>query len=850
MNRRLHFPLIFLAMLLPTIVTAEKPKNPTPYWAYQPLQPTEAPALKDDFITNPIDAFILKGLQENDLKPNSSAQKNHLIRRVYYDTTGLPPTKAQLNATDQSWPDLVDQLLDSPHFGEKMASHWLDLVRYAETNGFERDSEKPEIWRYRDYVVDSFNQDKPYNRFLLEQLAGDELPDRNLDSHIATGFMALMQRDDEPVDRPQAHADVIGDIVDVTGEAFMGSTMNCSKCHDHKGDTITQADYFSMMSFFDGIQQDQFKGTNHTWRDPEALRQYEEKKAVNLTGIKTFWSTVDQSLLIPFLKKSPTEKPLFKLSDESHREPWQHAFTIPKNPGWSLPSYDGIIFKETLAPFSQRKRNFTPKNSTIWKLNKKLVLRKEFGLQEIPSQFLIYAKGELTRLRIELNGTTVYDGAPPKTDGTFFIPLPRTGLEQLTTGRNVIGVIAETNRKNDILFDLGVYTAPISDISPDELALTTPTLISDLYGAPFAEKMTSLQNARVNYSRPINGINYIGVRETRNIAPAHIHERGNVHAPGAPVPVDFPTFLPKSPSPQLDDEQYDKTGTSGRRLAFATWLTNPEHPLTTRVQVNRLWQYCFGKGLVETANDFGVFGTGISNQALLDWLASEFIKSGWSQKHILRLMLTSSTYQMSTEHREDAFQVDSTNKLHWRHNARRLSAEEIWDSYLTLTSQLDLEMAGPPVRPKMPQAVLATSSQPRNVWRETKDRNPYRRAVYIHAKRSIKLPILSAFDAPERDISCPSRFATIVPTQALTMLNSEFMNELSLSFAKRLQGPLETQIQEAFQLATGRAPKMKERQNLLTLVADLKTKHQVPDDQILSRLCLLILNLNETIHLD
>ena len=213
-------------------------------------------------------------------------------------------------------------------------------------------------------------------------------------------------------------------------------------------------------------------------------------------------------------------------------------------------------------------------------------------------------------------------------------------------------------------------------------------------------------------------------------------------------------------------------------------------------------------------------------------------------------MLTSSTYQMSTEHREDAFQVDSTNKLHWRHNARRLSAEEIWDSYLTLTSQLDLEMAGPPVRPKMPQAVLATSSQPHNVWRETKDRNPYRRAVYIHAKRSIKLPILSAFDAPERDISCPSRFATIVPTQALTMLNSEFMNELSLSFAKRLQGPLETQIQEAFQLATGRAPKMKERQNLLTLVADLKTKHQVPDDQILSRLCLLILNLNETIHLD
>lgn len=839
--------LILLALSASTL--AQKASSAPPYWAYQALEPVSAPEFKDEFVVNPIDAFILEGLRENALTPNPPAEKGHLIRRVFYDTTGLPPTQEQLDS-DQSWPALVDELLASPRFGEKMATHWLDLVRYAETNGFERDSLKPEIWRYRDYVTESINSDKPYARFLIEQLAGDELPDRDFDSHIATGFMTLMQRDDEPADKPQAHADVIGDIVDVTGEAFMGATMNCAKCHDHKGDPITQADYFSMMSFFDGVENNLFKGTNHTWHDPQVVKQHADKKVRNLAKIEVQWKSVDRSILNPFLKKSPTEEALFKLSDKNHREPWQHSFKIPPDPAWSHPSFRGTIFTPASAPFTRRKKNFTRDNSTNWRLDRKLVLRKEFGLQEIPSHFLIYAKGHLSRLRIQLNGTLVYDGAPPKTDGTFFIPMTRAALEELTTGRNVIGVIAETKTQDNLLFDIGAYTAPIKNISLDEFALVSPTLISEFYGAPFAEKMTSLLEEKVRISRPVRGINYLGIRETKEIAPAHIHERGNVHATGDEVPIDFPTFLAGAPSPKLNPEQYAKTRTSGRRLAFAQWLTSPMHPLTARVRVNRLWQYCFGKGLVETGNDFGVFGSGISNQALLDWLANEFIKSGWSQKHILRLMLTSSTYQMSTEHQAGAFQVDSTNKLHWRHNPRRLSAEEIWDSYLTLTRQLDLEMGGPPVRPRMPEAVLATSSTPRKVWPETKDRTPYRRALYIHAKRSIKLPILSAFDAPERDISCPSRFATIVPTQALTMLNSEFINDLSLTFSSQLSGTLDEKISQAFQRATGRSIKNEELQNLLTLAEDLKTQHQVPEADILPRLCLLILNLNETIHLD
>ncbi|MGJ8695676.1 MAG: DUF1549 and DUF1553 domain-containing protein [Verrucomicrobiaceae bacterium] len=834
--------------LLTSPVSAQK--TAAKYWAYQPVQKVSIPKIEDPFVTNPIDAFILDGLRQKNLTPNPPANPQHLIRRVYYDTTGLPPSQAQLNDTAKPWPTLVDELLASPAFGEKFASHWLDLVRYAETNGFERDSDKPQIWRYRDYTVNAFNTDKPYDLFLREQIAGDELPNPTFDSQLATGFMTLMQRDDEPADRPQADADQVGDIVDVVGEAFMGSTLNCAKCHDHKGDPITQADYFSVMSFFDGIASDHFKNTNHTWTDPEAIRQHEQQKNDNLARLQTLWSTVDQSPLAPLLKKSPTEQAIFKLSDQTHRETWQHSFIIPENPGWSLPSFDASIFKETQAPFTRRKKDFNRDNSTNWRLEKKLVLRKEFGLPEIPSQFLIYAKGHLTRLRIQLNGTTVYDGTPPKTDATHFIPLPQSALEQLTTGRNVIGVIAETDQKDNLLFDLGAYTAPISDISPDALALTNPALITALYGAPFAEKMTALQQQRIKLSTPVKGIPYLGIRELAKIDDPKIHERGSVHGQGDPVPIDFPTYLPEVPEPTLDPTFYEKNRTHGRRLAFATWLTQPDHPLTARVWVNRLWQYTMGHGLVETANDFGVFGTGVSNQALLDYLSNELVASGWSTKHILRLILNSSTYRLSTAHRHDSFQIDPTNKLQWRHNTRRLSAEEIWDTYLILTKRLKLDMGGPPVRPRMPQAVLATSSKPRSVWPETKGPAAFRRALYIHAKRSIKLPLLAAFDSPERDISCPSRFATTVPTQALTMLNSEYLNELAHAFADRLDGTLEAQTQQAFQLATGRSPNTEEAAELQQLTQDLRTTHQVPEPELLPRLCLLILNLNETIHLD
>lgn len=774
-----------------------------PYWAYEKVTNVSVPDIKDPFVRNPIDAFILQGLREKNLKPNSPAHPEQLRRRLSYDTTGLPPKP---NSMD--WARLVDHYLDSPRFGEKFASHWLDLVRYAETNGFERDSQKPEIWRYRDYVIEAFNKDKPYDRFLLEQLAGDQLPDKNLESHIATGFMALMQRDDEPADRPQAHADVISDIVDVSSEAFMGSTLACAKCHDHKADPIPQADYFSTMAFFDGIKQDLFKSSNHTWIDPKIADERTKLRHENHLKLEELWKTVDRNQLNPLLKKAQNPQQVDTR--------WKRMFRIPANPDWSLPS------------FNAESAGF--KDSQNWPNGKPVTLRSEFGLQEIPNQFLAYVRGELDQLEIFINGTRVHEGITERIHGEYFIPLPVT---ELTTGKNVIGVVAKSRHRR---IDVRVTRGPVHDLNANQLALIHPDLISQTYGAEFGARMKPLQLERKELERPIDGIRYHGVHEDQTIEAPRIHTRGSVHAQGDEVPIAFPAFLdPSGNKPERS------------RLAFAKWLTNPEHPLTARVWANRLWQYAFGKGLVESANDFGTLGTGVSNQALLDWLAAELVRSGWSTKHMLRLMLNSSTYQLSSGGMND---VDPENKLHWKYSSRRLTAEEIWDTYLILTNQLKLEIGGPPVRPKMPDAVLATSSRPNSAWPPSPGDTANRRAIYIHVKRSIKLPLLANFDAPERDFSCPSRFATTVPTQALTMLNSERMNEFASLFSARLSGSLDDKIGQAFKLATNREINDGEMHELLRLAGDLRKEFQVPDDQLMPRLCLLILNLNETIYLD
>ncbi len=857
---------------------AEADKEQLSYWAYETPTRPPVPRSDDPFIRNPIDAFVLEGLESAGLRPNPEAPSNHLIRRAFYDLSGLPPTLkeiedfCQVSDQDAACEVLVDKLLSSNRFGEKLASLWLDVVRYAETNAFERDTIKPFIWRYRDYVISAFNENKPYDRFVVEQLAGDELPNSDKDANVATGFMVLMQRDDEPADHEQAHSDMISDIVDVSGEAFLGTTMGCAKCHDHKADPILQSDYYSMMSFFDTIALSHLKSANKAWYDDEEELERERSE----DAIAVAWKTVDTGRLDEFVKRSESPEAMIRMGyveNETRESKWQIFPELPEDPRWTFPSYQPVNYEEGLAPFSTDDNGFhvvfrskegkLPSKeidyTSLPHVEKPLVLRKEFRLVSLPEQLIFYAQGRLlTDIDIFFNGVEVYSGEAVFRGAYLVIPFNAEEIGHLTTGKNIISIVVHPkDPKHGYWFDPGFYFNAVTPLPVNDLVVLNPDLIEDIYGEGFRQTIEPLVEER-NHIFENPGKPYFSVNESRQVPAARIHLRGNVHAAGEEVPLAFPAVLRYSdslevPTQKSQDEQYKRTGTTGRRLAIAEWLTHPENPLTARVMVNRLWQHCFGFGLVPSANDFGVLGEGVSNQALLDWLAVEFVESGWDIKHMLRLMMTSSTYRMSVEAQTEALSVDPQNRLHWRHNARRLTAEEIWDTFLLLQGDLNLEMFGEWVRPKMPEAVLAGSSQPHSVWRETIGEAANRRAIYIHVKRSIQLPLLAAFDAPQRDATCPTRFATTVPTQALSMLNSERVNKVAKAFADRVSAEhddLVGQVEAAYEIALGRQADAGELELLFELCADLEEEYEVDDSSLLARICLILLNLNETIYLD
>ena len=852
------------------------PKVSAPYWAYQAPQRPAVPKVPGNTSANPIDAFIAEQLRSQSITPNAAANPRQLIRRLSYDLTGLPPTAAQyqsfLKKTSNAeipaadWSQTVSEFLTSPHYGEKLASLWLDTVRYAETNGYERDSVKPNIWRYRDYVIDSFNQDLPYNQFLTEQLAGDEIPNATFRSNVATGYLALMLRDDEPADPEQAHADMISDIADVTGEAILGTTMNCAKCHDHKGDPILQSDYFALRAFFEPIKSAKLKTSHHHWQDPAQLAQWKKDQQDTQSQINQLWSSVDPtrlSALSPPSSTPPAEpvSPVIPLSGNKNREAWQLSYTQPKKLNWDLPSYQGDAFKVVALPMHHGKKSapytgdstpWDPKNNTLY-------LRKDFRLESIPDRLIVYSIGNTESWTVSINGVQLYQGPAQKAGSHHIYPLSKADLGNLTTGKNTLTIVVRSPKRQLKHFNAGVYQNLIEPISPQLYARLFPEHIKATYGKAFYNQYLSLSQKfnTTRQSLAAKGTPYLKHDEIKNSPKSHIHGRGSVHALGDEVFPGIPIVMATSPDAArlAIKGDYQKTGTHGRRLALARWIASQENPLTARVMVNRLWQHCFGTGIVATANDFGKFGEGVSNQALLDWLACEFMESGWSIKHMLQLMLTSETYRRSSAPNQATAKTDPLNHLHWKHSSRRLTAEEIRDTFLNLSSELRLQKPSQPyIRPPMPAAVLATSSKPKQVWPATKGPEVNCRSVYIHVKRSIQLPLLSAFDAPARDTSCPSRFATTVPTQTLSMLNSKFVNDRAALFAANLEkqhsNDVAKQLVSGFQLATGRPPTEGELSELTTLRQDLLTTHQLPPSSALARICLLFLNLNETLYLD
>lgn len=638
----------YLMLLLCALLVSEKQNTPLlaqekPLWSVLPIRTPPLPKVRNrTWVANPIDAFVLAKLEAQGMTPAPRASRHDLIRRLYLDLLGLPPSPEAVSAFEhdtspQAYAHLVDTLLASPRYGERWARYWLDLVRYADSNGYERDAEKPDAWRYRDYVIQSLNADKPYDRFLTEQLAGDEMLNRDQNSLIATGLLRLGTWDDEPNDPLQYRYDRLDDLVHVTSSAFLGLTVRCARCHDHKFDPISQRDYYAFANAFYGGYLDPGDGRLQGGPPPDKL-------------------------------------------------------------GYPV------------LGFTDRGREVPP-------------------------------------LKLLVNGD-------PRREGEI--------------------------------------------VAPGFLSMVTQC-----------------------------------AREVQ-------------------------------PPPQ-------EATTTHRRLQLAQWLTNPRHPLTARVFVNRIWQHHLGTGLVATPNNFGRKGSPPSHPELLDWLAANFRQNGWTIKRMHRLILLSSTYQMASQHpQQQAFaRADAQDTWLWKFPRRRLDADAMRDAMLAVSGDLNLTMGGRGFIPTVTREALEGLSRKGAEWLPSPPAEQRRRSIYLFLKRALIPPLMTVFDFG--DTTCPleQRDVTTVAPQALAMMNNPFLHQQSEAFARRLEQEAgkgrEVQIQRAWQLAFGRNPSPTERSTALQYLRTFTspaavesspvakidtTSHPVVTDPALVSLCHVILNTNEFVYVD
>ena len=686
------------------------------FWSFRPIQRPVVPKIqKGNQTRHPIDCFLQEKLQQAGVEQNSKAKKTALLRRATYDLTGLPPTPDELKSflndkSEKAFEKVLDQLLASPHYGEKWGRHWLDLVRYAESNSYERDNPKPFVWRYRDYVIRAFNEDKPIDQFIKEQIAGDEFHPVTKDSLIATGYYRLGIWDDEPVDAQQALYDDLDDIVTTTGQVFLGLTVNCARCHNHKLDPFSQEDYYSMLSFFRNIRRFGVRGNNTIF---DASVSYLASPEVQ----QKHQADVDRH------RKELSE--IEKKIQQFEREVQKHFIPVEKQD-----------FK-----YDNRKED---------------LVKSKVGKGIRQEQYRNYVSWR--KLKAELNRTR-----PASLDQAL--------------------VVKEHGSK-----------------VPETFVLV----------------------------------------------------RGTPGAHGKKVEPRFPLML-SPPLPQWSKPPAN-VKSSFRRTAFANWLASSKNPLTARVFMNRVWQYHFGRGIVRSPNNFGLEGEKPTHPLLLDWLAAELIEGNWKLKRMHKLIMMSDAYQMSSTGNEQAEKKDPVNNLFWRFNPRRLTAEELRDSILAVNGSLNQsKMYGPSIYTEIPAEVLAGQSRPGANWGKSSVEDRNRRSIYIHVKRSLIDPMLANFDFADTDFTCPVRFSTVQPTQALGTLNSDFILKEAKVFAEHLKKQRQNdreRVAFGLEVTTQRPPTESEIDRGMALISELQEQHKANTEQAWQYYCLVLLNLNEFLYLD
>ncbi len=728
----------------------EDPRNPVlrifggqrlDLWSLRPVKLQGVPSV--DSLTaepttrrSPLDAWLQSGLSRPSELRVPEADSRTLIRRFSLDLTGLPPSVEDVESFErecvqelrsaggsasQAYERLVDRLLASPRYGEHQARQWLDVIRYSDSNGFDWDEFRPRAWRFRDYVIRAFNADKPFDRFILEQLAGDELlegPPRTVseqDALIATGYLRLGPHDNAAGlfnEQDRSRAELMADLTETTSSAFLGLTMSCCRCHDHKFDPLLQADHFRLRAFFEGV-----KFADDLPLDLVADRAVIREHNAGIDRQRDEVEVRRQMLLAPHRERLRAER-LARLTDDERQ--WL------KDP-------------DDRHPEERRPRVAT--------------LRKQVEPKE--SELKAALEGDAKTRHAELE-------------------------------------------------------KQITQINSARREFTTGLLMTDQETLPAETRILVLGD----------------------------HKRL-----GQPVVPGFLSIL--DPNPALISKPANLK-TLGRRLALARWIASPENPLTARVFVNRLWQQHFGQGLVDTPNDFGLAGSRPSHPELLDWLAAEFVRGGWSVKHLHRTMLLSAAYRQAV--------VDPgslSESLGFRRSPRRLSAEQLRDALLATSGSLQLVSGGSPVWPDLPAEILQANpaflddnaTRTKGWYPSPRERQSVR-SVFLVQKRTVRVPFMETFDLPENSTSCARRTGSTVAPQALSLLHSPLAVEASQELAKRVRQEAgnepEAQVRQVFRITLQRAPKPEERDACLRLLR----RRSLPE------LCRALINLNEFAYVD
>jgi len=710
------------------------------HWAYIPVKPVEPPkpagsyfglipAAKNEWIKNDIDYFIWDKLQKEKINPSGESDKANLLRRVSLDITGLPAndsiTRAFMkDSSAGAYERLVDAELASPHFGERWAAMWMDLARYADTKGYERDAGR-NIWRYRDWLIRAFNEDKPYNIFLQEQIAGDLLPDPTDAQFIATAFHRnTMTNDEGGTENEEFRTAAILDRVNTTWEALMGTTFACVQCHSHPYDPFTHDEYYKFMAFFNDTRDED------SYADYPLLRQFNSRDSASLKN------------LVSWIRQNSSPEKAKEIN----------------------------LFLKTWQPSINSLRADQFKNSEL-----------------ADTKWLIFRNHAVARLKqVDLNrkDNLIFRYAAFVNGGEWTIHLdkpsgPVLKTIRLDTTKGKDWSIAQTtiptgNGIHDLYFTYENYNLKKPDDSGVQFDWFYFTQLLPGRDKPgfdsIQKKFWHLLNAGTD-DTPIMMDNPADMHRA-----SHVFERGNWLVQGKEVTADVPHSL--SPLP---------ANAPHNRLGLAIWLTSPQNPLTSRTLVNRLWEQLFGTGLIETMEDMGTQGASPTHQELLDWLSWKLMNDyQWSIKKLLKEILMSATYRQDSKVRPDLLEKDPFNKLYARGARVRLNAEQIRDQTLVVSGLLNEKMYGPSVMPYQPKGIWLSPWNGAD-WEQSNKGNEYRRSVYTYWKRTAPYPSMMTFDGVAREVCAARRIRTNTPLQALVTLNDSSYLNAARNFAYTLQ---------------------------------------------------------------